>query len=404
MRGELIGDEVGVLTLGSLSSDCLVSAAALPLSGLISSTVMSLDLAERGLSVVWRDLLALNGICSFSWERELFTFSDETRVNNLSFKSFLSSLNCPLSLAVWSGLVCLLVSLNVKFSAVSFGKNSSSSVDFAVTVISTSSVSPSSWLILGHSGDLSSASSFSVDSRTFISTYLASWSTSSGWLLLVTISTGVTPLRSALERSEEPPFMNIVAAHEKFPPIIAACKSVRPLHSTACSMSIFTSPFNKLWNNWLSPFCAAMKAATNALSSMEIWFILIAIRLSIWRLSLFMHLSTNLCHHGGILSSNVIESSTSVSMSAIICSSLSSVVLFSPWMYTSVNKSDGTPLFTSTVIFTSRTIDERFAWKFAISPVGKLTWTWKPSGSCFVLFFSLSLPFIGSSMLLAGIG
>ena len=52
MRGELIGDDVGVLTLGSLSSDCLVSAAALPLSGLISSTVMSLDLAERGLSVV----------------------------------------------------------------------------------------------------------------------------------------------------------------------------------------------------------------------------------------------------------------------------------------------------------------------------------------------------------------
>ena len=124
-----------------------------------------------------------------------------------------------------------------------------------------------------------------------------------------------------------------------------------------------------------------MKAATNALSSLEIWFILIQIRFKIWRLSSCIHRCTNRSHHGIILSSNVTDplvasKSMKVLMSAILVSSLRLVTLFSSArLCTRVNKSDGTPLFTSTIIFKSRTLDEPFVSRVKVSPVGNWTLT-----------------------------
>ena len=66
MRGEFIGDEVGVFTLGSFSSTCLTSGTGLPASGLISSTHVRTEPAEEGLSRLFSDRQALNGMCSLS--------------------------------------------------------------------------------------------------------------------------------------------------------------------------------------------------------------------------------------------------------------------------------------------------------------------------------------------------
>lgn len=50
MRGEFIGDDGCVFTLGSFSSVCLAPETILPLRGRISSAHISLALAEAGLS------------------------------------------------------------------------------------------------------------------------------------------------------------------------------------------------------------------------------------------------------------------------------------------------------------------------------------------------------------------
>jgi len=46
MRGEFIGDEVGVLTLGSFSTTCLMTGTGLLVSGLMSSTHVRTEPAE----------------------------------------------------------------------------------------------------------------------------------------------------------------------------------------------------------------------------------------------------------------------------------------------------------------------------------------------------------------------
>lgn len=66
MRGEFIGDEVGVFSLGSFSSTCLTTGTGFPVSGLISSTYVRAEPAEEGLSWLFSDLQALSGMCSLS--------------------------------------------------------------------------------------------------------------------------------------------------------------------------------------------------------------------------------------------------------------------------------------------------------------------------------------------------
>ena len=62
MRGEFMGDEGGVLTLGSFSSRCLVPGTALPLSGRISSIRVTTQFTAEDPSWESTDLLALSDL------------------------------------------------------------------------------------------------------------------------------------------------------------------------------------------------------------------------------------------------------------------------------------------------------------------------------------------------------